>query len=404
MRLFECFDALGSLTEEEFGKAIGIIESYIFRRAICGEQTRGYWQVFANLAYGIDSSRPFESLTVGLARQHDNYRFPTDAEFRAALEERDMYAKRVCFDLLDRLENHGSKEPTDTSKYSIEHIMPQSERLGAEWRKMLGVKWKDVQKMWLHRVGNLTLTGYNSTYSNRSFAEKKKIRGGFEESSVRLNKYVREQKVWNTAKIRQRGKALAGRALMIWPPLVVDKVLVDAAEKAKKSRADRSDVTKVSMTETARNLFETLRTKVFEIDGEIVELTEEKSVSYHAPMFFLEVLPRKSGINLLLAADFNEIDDPFGIASDTSERKFIVNAVYEGGVNVSIWTEDDIEKALPMIRQRGSWRKLERQLSYAVQLVQVGITYTGALPRLRFVQDHSYRCIGSLAPDFIRRA
>lgn len=76
----------------------------------------GYWQVFANLAYGIDSEHPLESLIVGLARQRDNYRFPDDNQFRRALEEDDIYGKRVCFDLLDRLENEGSKEPTDTSK------------------------------------------------------------------------------------------------------------------------------------------------------------------------------------------------------------------------------------------------------------------------------------------------
>jgi hypothetical protein len=193
MRLFECYDKLGTLSADQFAEAIRLIDSYVFRRAICGEQTRGYWQVFANLAYRVDSKRPFESLTVGLARQRDNYRFPDDHEFRKALEERDIYGKRVCFDLLDRLENHGSRESTDTSKYSIEHIMPQNEKLGPEWRKMLGENWRDVQRQWLHRLGNLTLTGYNSTYSDRPFTEKKTITGGFEVSSVRLNKFVREQ-------------------------------------------------------------------------------------------------------------------------------------------------------------------------------------------------------------------
>jgi hypothetical protein len=129
MRLFECYDKLGTLSEDQFVEAIRLVDSYVFRRAICGEQTRGYWQVFANLAYRVDTTRPFESLTVGLARQRDNYRFPEDQEFRKALEEKDIYGQRVCFELLDRLENHGSKEQTDTSKYSIEHIMPQNEKL-----------------------------------------------------------------------------------------------------------------------------------------------------------------------------------------------------------------------------------------------------------------------------------
>jgi Protein of unknown function (DUF1524) len=51
---------------------------------------------------------------------------------------------------------------------------------------MLGENWKDVQKTWLNRLGNLTLTGYNSTYSDRPFAEKKTVAGGFSDSSLRL--------------------------------------------------------------------------------------------------------------------------------------------------------------------------------------------------------------------------
>jgi Protein of unknown function (DUF1524) len=172
-------------------------------------------------------------LKVGLARQRDNYRFPSDSEFRRALEDDDIYGKRVCFDLLDRLENYGSREPTDTSKYSIEHIMPRNENLVSDWRTMLGDKWQDVQRQWLHRLGNLTLTAYNSIYSDRPFAEKKTINGGFEESSLRLNKYVREQLVWTSAEMERRGKELANRALSIWPRLVVDQALIDAANEGR---------------------------------------------------------------------------------------------------------------------------------------------------------------------------
>lgn len=355
MRLYECYDT-ERLTEDEFRRAIELLDSYVFRRAICGEQTRGYWQVFATLAYRIDANRPFESLCVGLALQRDNYRFPENDEFRSALQERDMYGKRVCFDLLDRLENYGSKEATDTSKYSIEHIMPQNQKLSADWRRMLGDNWRDLQRQWLHRLGNLTLTGYNSSYSDRSFSEKKKIKGGFEESSVRLNKFVREQPMWTPAEMERRGKALASRALSVWPPLVVDKSLIDAAKEAEmRLLSKQQDTRKVPMSDNARRLFDGLRAKVLQIDTNIIELAEQKSVSYHGPGFFLEVLPRKNRITLLLDLDFNEVDDPLNIANDASEYKFLVNAVYEGGVLVSILDTDDIEKSLPLIRQ--AWER-----------------------------------------------
>jgi predicted transport protein len=352
MRLFECFDELHTMTAEAFAQAIALIESYVFRRAICGEQTRGYWQVFANLAYEIEPQRPLESLLVGLARERENYRFPTDSEFGRALEEREIYGMRVCFELLDRFENHGSKEPTDTSKYSIEHIMPQNEKLRSEWREMLGERWRDVHRDWVHRLGNLTLTGYNSTYSDRPFAEKKMIRGGFDESSVRLNKFVREQPVWTAAEMERRGKLLARQALAIWPPLVVDKALVDAAKQTEmRLVAKRRDVSVVPMSAAARELFDLLRARILALDSDVIELAEPRSVSYHGPAFFLEVLPRKNRLNLLLAMDFNEADDRIGIARDASGRKFFVNAVYEGGVYVPVRSRADIDEALPMIRQ-----------------------------------------------------
>ena len=105
--------------------------------------------MFANLAYRIDPKQPLESLKVGLARLHENYRFPSDEEFRKALEERDIYGKRICFDLLDRLEIHANQEPTDTTNLSIEHIMPQNEKLSLDWRKMLGDDWREVQRTWI---------------------------------------------------------------------------------------------------------------------------------------------------------------------------------------------------------------------------------------------------------------
>ena len=109
------------------------------------------------------------------------------------------------------------------------------------------------------------------------------------------------------------------------------------------------------MSEEARTLFDQLRVKVLEIDTNVIELAEQKSVSYHGPGFFLEILPRKNRITLLLDLDFNEVDDPSNIARDASEYKFLVNAVHEGGVLVSILDANKIKKSLPLIRQ--AWER-----------------------------------------------
>lgn len=289
MRLFDCHERVGTLPEAEFQDAIRLIESYVFRRAICGEQTRGYWQIFANLAYRIDEERPLESLKVGLIRQRDSYRFPANDEFERELQQRDLYGLRVCGYLLDRLENDGSKEPTDTSNYTIEHILPQNEKLPKQWQEMLGPDWKSIQETWLHRLGNLTLTGYNSTYSDRPFEKKKSVKGGFEESSVRLNKFVREQPQWTQAEIEQRGSDLARRSLDIWRELQVEQVSIDEARRSDlRELAAKRDVNKVQMSDPARGLFELLSPRIKELNGQVLELAEKKSVSYHAPGFFLD--------------------------------------------------------------------------------------------------------------------
>jgi len=352
MRLFECREHADMLNEEEFLEALALIESYILRRAICGYQTRGYWQTFASLAYRIGDEDPLTDLKVALARQRENYRFPSDEEFVRALNEGDMYGLRVCRHLLEGLENHNSKELTDTSGYSIEHIMPQNEHLSAGWRTMLGENWKEVQKTWLHRLGNLTLTAYNSKYSDKPFDEKKTIKGGFSDSSVRLNKFVREQQTWTANEISVRTDALAKYAIEVWPPLVVEQSLIDAAKhREMRDLAARRDVGKVKMSAEARALFEELRAHVLAFDSDVLELAEPNSVSYHSPVFFLEVLPRRYSLTLLLALDFNEIDDTSGLARDAAQWKFFIHARHEGGVSLSVNDAGSIESAVPIIRQ-----------------------------------------------------
>lgn len=352
MRLLECREATAAFTEDELVEGLSLIESYVLRRAICGQQTRGYWQVFASIAFRISPATPLADLKVAFARQRDSYRFPADDEFGRALMDGDIYGLRVCRHLLECLENHGTREPTDTSNYSIEHIMPQNERLTPAWRAMLGEKWRDVHKAWLHRLGNLTLTGYNSTYSDRPFEDKKTIPGGFAESSVRLNKYVREQPVWTEAQMEQRGAALAKTALNVWPALSVPKPLIDQAKKQEMIElAARRDVANVKMGPEARALFEELRQQIRALAPNIIELAEPNSVSYHADAFFLEALPRKYKITILLPLDFNEIDDQTGLAEDATQWKFFIHARYSGGVSADISNVDDVSRALPLIKK-----------------------------------------------------
>ena len=221
MQLWDCYDRQDTLAERDFIQALTLIESYLLRRAVMGVQTRwgSYWSTFAGFAHNIGDKPPLEHLRqdfAGIESWKWNWRFPTDREFAKALEERDLYSLDVtCKRILERLENFETKEPSVTDNLSIEHIMPQSP--GPEWQEMLGENWQQVHSQWLHRMGNLTLTGYNPEMSNRPFDDKKTIPGGFSDSAVHLNRFVREQQVWTAAEMEARGKDLAQRALRIWP-------------------------------------------------------------------------------------------------------------------------------------------------------------------------------------------
>ena len=220
MQLYDCYHSQHSLSEEGFIHVLGLIESYLLRRAVIGFRTwwGSYWSIFADVARKV-SHGPLEPLhrvqyeLEALDEHYRPWRFPRDKEFSKALQERDMYQLgQICKHLLDRLENDQTREPSPVNTYTIEHIMPQT--LTPSWREMLGEDCEEIHHLWLHRLGNLTLTAYNQKYSNRPFEEKKTIRGGFNESAVRLNRFVRTQPKWTPHQMEERGRDLSRQALL----------------------------------------------------------------------------------------------------------------------------------------------------------------------------------------------
>jgi hypothetical protein len=114
------------------------------------------------------------------------------------------------------MENHGRKERVPVDEYTIEHIMPQNEGLPATWRNDLGPEWERIHETWLHTLGNLTLTAYNSEYSDRPFAEKRDMGGGFGMSPLRLNEGIGSLERWDERAIQARATRLADVATSVW--------------------------------------------------------------------------------------------------------------------------------------------------------------------------------------------
>ena len=351
LRLYDCHERTRQFDSRAFKETIELLESYVFRRSACDMQTRSLYQVFASLAYKIRDNDPLQSLKVALYRGGKKRRFPSDIEFRDALETRDVYAMRSCAYLLDRLENE-SKEKIDTHSFSIEHVLPQNENLSLYWREMLGSDWKSIQEAWLHRLGNLTLTGYNSEYSDRSFGEKKTMPKGFNESPLRLNRPIREQDRWTAAEIDLRGKLLAKQAVSVWPSLTVDMVAVRQTEmEERRTAAAQYTVDTIGFDSESRALFDTIRPHILALGEDVVELCGARSVVYRVYDYFLEILPRTKYIQLMVNIDFDETDDPSGVARDASDYAFITNASESGDVIFLLKNASQVQAAIHVVLQ-----------------------------------------------------
>lgn len=215
LEIYEDFTQ-GKIEKAELIEILRLVESYVFRRAICGIPTNSLNRIFASLMTGVDKGRYLESLkTVFLELTH-NRRYPLDTEFQQALLIKDVYRFERCGYLLRKLENHERREPINVMDYTIEHVMPQNPDLSESWQQELGEDWQEVQEKYLHTIGNLTLTGYNSKLSDRPFKEKQCIVGGFGDSPLRLNQSLGRTEGWNEAAILARAEELAEKALKIW--------------------------------------------------------------------------------------------------------------------------------------------------------------------------------------------
>ncbi len=211
------------LSSRELLEAVRLIESYIFRRAVCDVPTNSHNTTFATFSRSLDRNRYLESIHTQFLSMPYYRRFPDDDEFQKKIKVRDLYNFRNRGYWLRRLENHDRKERISISEYTIEHILPQNENLLKSWQDTLGEDWQQIQQNLLHTLGNLTLTGYNAEYSDRTFDEKRDMVGGFRESPLRLNEGLGQVMVWNENAIRERAERLARMAVNVWKSPSADR-------------------------------------------------------------------------------------------------------------------------------------------------------------------------------------
>ena len=286
LRIFSDLDKKIILKDDVL-EIMNLIQSYIFRRQICGLGTSGHARIFASL-YGriidtTDRKTYVESVKAVLRTQPHKQRFPTNNEFFDKILSADVYNNKSCGYMLMKLENFRRKKEkvgvlgvVPEGIVTIEHILPQNRELSQEWRAELPADWRNVQERCVDKLGNLTITELNSELSDKSFQKKRKE--AYDNTIYHLSSGLKHEEHWSETEITTRTEELAKLSLDIWKyPDVSDEIL----EQFKEQDVEISDEDDEGETwEDARN---TTLSEIRNLQDKLIKKIKEKFPCYSEP-------------------------------------------------------------------------------------------------------------------------
>ena len=342
----------GILPKADFLEAIRLVEAYVFRRTICAIPTNSLNKTFATFSKALKKDRYLESIQAHLQGLPSYRRFPSDDEFQRDLKIRDLYNMRSRSYWLRRLENLGREEPVDVDMLTIEHIMPQNENLSEAWKQDLGSDWKRIQETWLHTLGNLTLTAYNSPLSDRPFLEKRDMPHepikGLRQSPLQLNQGLGTLEVWNEGSIKARADRLTEMALGVWKSPALSRDVLDSYRPRVNATSKYTIEQHPNLlSSTMRPIFEAFRAEVLALDPCVTEEILKLYVAYKAETNFADVIPRSKQLRLNLNMKFTDIHDPKGICRDVTGLGRWGN----GDVELHLSSLEELPYVMGLVRQ-----------------------------------------------------
>lgn len=338
-----------AITKEEFIEIVSIITNYVFRRAICGIPTNSLNKTFATLYKSIKRETYCESVKALFLLMDGYRRFPDDAEFTKELQVKDVYNFRSRNYLLESLENFNRRELVNAENYTIEHILPQNPNLSDAWQNELGENWERVKEKYLHTLGNLSLTAYNSELSDRPFSEKKTIAGGFNSSPLFLNESVRSQATWNESSIVARATKLAERACKVWPIQTLPQERINiyiAPDEVREQSVYTLDHFEHLHGEML-HLYSYLEKRILNLDSTVRVEFKKLYIAFKAQTNFVDIVPQKKRLRLSLNIDFEKIKDPKGLCKNVSGLGRWGN----GDVEVGLYDLGDLDEVMDLIGQ-----------------------------------------------------
>ena len=327
------------INKEEFIEIIGMVSNYVFRRAICGIPTNSLNKTFATLYKRIKRETYLESVKAAFILMDGYRRFPSDTEFSKELQIKDVYNFRSRNYLLESLENHNRKELVNAENYTIEHILPQNQNISIQWQNELGEDWERTKAKYLHSLGNLSLTGYNSELSDKPFSDKKTIPGGFDTSPLFLNESVRAEAKWNEEAILRRASKLADRACLVWkePKLPEEKLNFYREPEEVKEHSVYSIEHYDHLQGEMLELYRQLEKRILNLDATVRVEFKKLYIAFKAQTNFVDIVPQKKRLRLSLNTQFDKIKDPKGFCKDVS--------------SLGRWGNGDVEVGLENLTQ-----------------------------------------------------
>lgn len=318
------------LSKSDFLEVLRWVEAYVFRRAICWLPTNGLNVIFSQIGRTLKKNNYLESIKANFLLMQSYRRFPTDAEFERDIKIRDLYNFPRKAYWLRRFENFERRERVVVEDYTIEHILPQNKTVSADWQRELGEDWANVHRTKVHTLGNLTLTAYNSMYSDKSFSSKRDMENGLKSSPLKLNQGLGQVEKWDVKAIEDRAARLAKIAVGIWkaPTLPADVLKTYERKPLVSPTYSIADHHQLAEGKT-RELFDAVSAELLALDPSVRREYLKSYIAFKVETNFVDVVPRSNSLWLSFVLPFQGIEDPRGLCEDHTNSRRIGNGATE---------------------------------------------------------------------------
>jgi len=337
----------GLINIDELREIVRLCVSYVLRRAVCDIPTNSLNKTFATMKNDIRPDDYLNSVKAFFVLLDSYKEFPNDERFLNTFMARDIYHMNRCGYILGRLENWDNKSVVALDSLTIEHIIPQNPHLSVDWIAVLGSDWSEVQKKYLHTIGNLTLTAYNSEMSDLPFADKLSMEGGFRESALRLNKYLVAQTSWGEAQIKERAALLGEVARKAWPYPELSEAELAPYRKQDDTAPMYTLESYQYLNAYNRILFEKLNTRILNLGTYVKREFKKLYIAYKVDTNFVDIVIQSSRLRLAVNMKFADVIDPKGICKDITG----VGRWGNGDVEVGLDSLDGLDDVMAIIEQ-----------------------------------------------------